>query len=116
MAQHIGLFYRDKRNSAVLANLLGKVKLLEVASDSGAALAGIRFVFTGGLDKLSRREAKQLAESLGAKVTSSVSRETGYVVVGTDPGSKYDKAIELGVEILTEQEFVQLMRERGAEV
>ncbi len=116
MAQHIGLFFLDKRNSAVLANLVGKVKLLEVAMDSGAALAGIRFVFTGGMDKLSRREAKQLAESLGAKVTSSVSRETGYVVVGTDPGSKYDKAIELGVEILTEQEFVQLMRQRGAEV
>jgi DNA ligase (NAD+) len=116
MAQHIGLFFLDKRNSAVLANLVGKVKLLEVATDSGAALAGLRFVFTGGLDTLSRREAKQLAESLGAKVTSSVSRETGYVVVGTDPGSKYDKAIELGVEILTEEEFVQLMRERGAEV
>ncbi len=116
MAQQIELFYRDKRNSAVLDNLVGKVKMVEVAADSGAALAGIRFVFTGGLGKLSRREAKQLAESLGAKVTSSVSQETGYVVVGTDPGSKYDKAIELGVETLNEQEFVQLMREHGAEV
>jgi DNA ligase (NAD+) len=116
MAQQIELFFLDKRNSAVLDKLVWKVRLSEVAADSGAALAGIKFVFTGSLDKLSRREATQLAESLGAKATSSVSTETGYVVVGADPGAKYDKAIELGVETLNEQEFVQLMREHGAEV
>jgi DNA ligase (NAD+) len=116
MAQQIELFFLDKRNRAVLDSLVEKVTLLEVLADAGAALAGIRFVFTGGLAVLSRRDAKQLAESLGAKVTSSVSRETSYVVVGTDPGSKYDKAIELGVDTLTEQEFVQLMREHGATV
>jgi len=116
MAQQIELFFLDKKNSAVLDNLVWKVRLSEVAADAGAVLAGIKFVFTGSLDKLSRREAKQLAESLGAKATSSVSRETGYVVVGADPGSKYDKAIELGVETLNEQEFMQLMREHGAEV
>jgi len=116
MAQQIELFFLNKRNSAALEDLVEKVTLLEVAADSGTALAGVKFVFTGGLEKLSRRDAKQLAESLGAKVISSVSRETGYVVVGADPGSKYEKAIELGVETLNESQFVQLMREHGAEV
>jgi DNA ligase (NAD+) len=116
MAQQIELFFLDTKNIAVLDNLVEKVTLLEVAAASGAALDGIKFVFTGGMEQLSRREAKQLVESLGAKVISSVSRETDYVVVGADPGSKYEKAIELGVETLNEEQFVQLMREYGADV
>ncbi|UCD24147.1 MAG: NAD-dependent DNA ligase LigA [Gemmatimonadota bacterium] len=115
MAQQIQQFFSDKRNLAILDRLVERVTLLEVTGDSGTGLADIKIVFTGGLESLSRREAKQLAESLGAKVTSSVSRETGYLVVGTDPGSKYDKAIELGVAVLNEQEFVRLMRDHGAE-
>jgi len=116
MAQQIELFFLDMKNIVVLDNLVEKVTLLEVAAASGAALDGIKFVFTGGMEQLSRREAKQLVESLGAKVISSVSRETDYVVVGADPGSKYEKAIELGVETLNEEQLVQLMREHGADV
>jgi DNA ligase (NAD+) len=116
MAQQIESFFLDKRNAVVLDSLVERVTLLEVTEGSGAGLADIKFVFTGGLESLTRREAKQLAESLGAKVTSSVSRETGYVVAGADPGSKYEKALELGVEILNEPEFLQLMRNHGAEV
>jgi DNA ligase (NAD+) len=78
----------------------------EVKSDK---LAGKSFVFTGGLASRSREEAGELVVQHGGKVSSSVSKKTDYVVVGTDPGSKYDKAKELGVTILTEGEFEKLV-------
>src|SRR5215470_9141222 len=72
-------------------------------------LAGKSFVFTGGLANRSREEAGALVGQHGGKVSGSVSKKTDYVVVGTDPGSKYDKAKELGVTILTEGEFEKLL-------
>ena len=72
-------------------------------------LAGKSFVFTGGLANRSREEAGELVQQHGGKVSGSVSRKTDYVVVGTDPGSKYDKAKELGVTVLTEGEFEKLL-------
>jgi len=70
---------------------------------------GKSFVFTGGLANRSREEAGEIVQQHGGKVSSSVSKKTDYVVVGTDPGSKYDKAKELGVTILTEAEFEKLL-------
>ena len=78
----------------------------EVKSDK---LAGKSFVFTGGLANRSREEAGELVQQHGGKVSGSVSKKTDYVVVGSDPGSKYDKAKELGVTILTEAEFEKLL-------
>jgi len=72
-------------------------------------LAGKSFVFTGSLANRSREEAGELVIQHGGKVSGSVSKKTDYVVVGTDPGSKYDKAKELGVTILTETEFEKLL-------
>jgi DNA ligase (NAD+) len=72
-------------------------------------LAGKSFVFTGGLVNRSREEAGELVQQHGGKVSGSVSKKTDYVVVGTDPGSKYDKAKELGVTVLTEGEFEKLL-------
>jgi len=74
-------------------------------------LAGKTFVFTGGLDRFTRDEAQRAVEIAGARVASSVSKKTSYVVVGRDPGSKLDQARTLGVMILTEQDFSALMRE-----
>jgi DNA ligase (NAD+) len=71
--------------------------------------AGKSFVFTGGLANRSREEAGEIVQQHGGKVSGSVSKKTDYVVVGTDPGSKYDKAKELGVTILTETEFEKLL-------
>jgi DNA ligase (NAD+) len=71
--------------------------------------AGKSFVFTGGLANRSREEAGEIVQQHGGKVSGSVSKKTDYVVVGTDPGSKHDKAKELGVTILTEQEFEKLL-------
>ncbi len=72
-------------------------------------LAGKSFVFTGGLANRSREEAGELVQQHGGNVSGSVSKKTDYVIVGTDPGSKYDKAKELGVTILTEREFEKLL-------
>src|SRR5208282_1868175 len=72
-------------------------------------LAGKSFVFTGGLANRSREEAGELVLQHGGKLSGSVSKKTDYVVVGTDPGSKYEKAKELGVAILTEREFEKLL-------
>jgi DNA ligase (NAD+) len=71
--------------------------------------AGKSFVFTGGLANRSREEAGEIVQQHGGKVSGSVSKKTDYVVVGTDPGSKYDKAKELGVTILSEAEFEKLL-------
>jgi DNA ligase (NAD+) len=70
--------------------------------------AGKSFVFTGTLANRTREEAEAIVVEHGGKVSSSVSKKTNYVVVGTDPGSKYDKAKELGVTILSEGEFEKL--------
>ena len=75
-------------------------------------LAGKSFVFTGGLANCSREEAGEIVKQHGGSVVSSVSKKTSYVVVGSDPGSKYDKAKELGVTILSETEFEKLIAGR----
>src|SRR6266567_895236 len=77
----------------------------QVKSDK---FAGKSFVFTGGLANRSREEAGELVQQHGGKVSGTVSKKTDYVVVGTDPGSKYEKAKELGVTILSENEFEKL--------
>jgi DNA ligase (NAD+) len=71
--------------------------------------AGKSFVFTGALERRSREEAGEIVQQHGGKLSGSVSKKTDYVVVGADPGSKYDKAKELGVTILTESEFEKLV-------
>jgi len=73
-------------------------------------LKGKTFVITGTLDSMSRDEAKKKIKEFGGKVTESVSKNTSYVVVGSDPGSKYDKAMKLGVPILDEKQFLELLK------
>lgn len=118
MAEQIEGFFRDDRNQTILDELLdGKVTLIEAKETAGrAALEGVKVVFTGGLDRLNRREAQELVESLGGRVTSSVSKETDYVVAGTDPGSKLERAQELGVRTMTEDEFLAFLRSKGVDV
>ncbi len=117
MAEQVVAFFGDERNAQILDGLLdGKLNVMESSGSAGGVLAGTRWVFTGELKALSRREAKNLVESLGGRVTSSVSKATAYVVVGSEPGSKYDKAVDLGIATLTENEFVEFLRERGVTV
>lgn len=81
----------------------------EVDGNNIEEVAGNKFVFTGTLDNLTRREAKDLVSNAGGRATSSVSKNTNYVVAGANPGSKLDKARELGINILSEEEFLQLL-------
>lgn len=67
-------------------------------------------VLTGSLNHLSREDAKQLLEAAGAKISSSVSKKTDYVIVGESPGSKYEKAMELGIKVLSEKEMLELLQ------
>ena len=71
-------------------------------------------MFTGGLDRFSRDEAKALVERLGGTVSSSVSKRTSFVVTGHDPGSKLEQAQKLGIAVLSEQDFSDLVKEENA--
>jgi len=110
-AQSIVLFFKEEKNRKLLEKLrklgvqMGKVE----EKKEGGPLAGNKFVFTGSLERYSRDEAKELVERLGARVVSSVSKKVDYVVVGEDPGSKYEKAKTLGVKTLNEEEFRELI-------
>jgi DNA ligase (NAD+) len=115
MAEQIAGFFQNVRNGKTLDDLLAKVTV-EDETPQGAALAGLKLVFTGSLQHFSRDEAKQLVEALGARATTSVSKGTSYVVYGEDPGSKLDKARDLGVSVLTEAEFLDLLKSKGVEV
>ena len=81
------------------------------AGPASTKFQGMQFVLTGGLAGLSRDQAKAAIESRGGRVTSSVSKKTSYVVAGTDPGSKRDKAEDLGVAILDEAQFLKLLED-----
>ena len=111
VAGSIREYFQNPRNRELLKKLKeAGVKELEPETPAVSPLAGKTFVFTGGLSRLSREEAKALVTARGGKVGSSVSAQTDYVVVGEDPGSKYAKARELGVTILDEAAFEDLMK------
>jgi DNA ligase (NAD+) len=80
----------------------------EVEELSDARFAGRSFVITGTLPTMSRKEAAQFVETRGGRISSSVSKSTDFVVVGDDPGSKFDKAKQLGVRVLNEDELRRL--------
>lgn len=104
-------FFSEQHNQDVLKDLRSLLDIGEfVAPDvSDSKVAGKTVVFTGSLVQFGRAEAKARAESLGAKVAGSVSKKTDYVIAGDDAGSKLTKAKELGVTILSEQEWIDLI-------
>lgn len=104
-------FFAEDHNRRVLDKLQAQITLipLEAVQSEGSPVAGKTVVFTGTLETLSRSEAKAKAESLGAKVAGSVSKKTDIVVVGADAGSKAKKAQDLGITMMTEQEWVALV-------
>jgi len=110
VAQHIATFFKQKDNVEVIKRLQkAGVNWEEHKTGSEQPLSGTTFVLTGTLDSMKRDEARDVLLSLGAKVTGSVSENTDFVICGTDPGSKADKAAELNVEILGEKEFLKLI-------
>ncbi|HPF77955.1 MAG TPA: NAD-dependent DNA ligase LigA [Alphaproteobacteria bacterium] len=104
-------FFAEDHNKAVLKDLEAQLEIQPYAlpSQSDSPVAGKVVVFTGTLSKITRAEAKAKAESLGAKVAGSVSKKTDYVIAGEDAGSKLKKATELGVAVLSEEEWLNLI-------
>ncbi len=117
VAESIHTFFDQRHNREVIDRLRkAGVQWQEHEPDvpgGGQPLAGRTFVLTGALESMTRDEARDALQALGAKVTGSVSKKTDYVVIGADPGSKADKAEALGVEMLDEDAFRMLLRENS---
>jgi DNA ligase (NAD+) len=114
VASSIRDFFASEPNQALITKLRDSgVRGLPPEAPAASPLAGKTFVFTGGLAHFSREEAKSQVAARGGKVTSSVSAKTDYVVAGADPGSKRAKAEELGVKILDEAGFADLLKRSG---
>ncbi len=120
IAASVESFFQEERNLQVLKQMqdLGvtveETECLAEESRPPLALAGKIFVLTGTLEVMTREDAKQRIESLGGRVTSSVSKQTDYVVTGKDPGSKLGKANSLGIQVLDEQAWGQFLAEVSA--
>jgi DNA ligase (NAD+) len=109
VAEAVYSWFRNADNKKLIRNLLKQVTIEEVKSTGGkAVLRGQTFVFTGTMPTLERTVAETMVRENGGEVSSSVSKKTSYVVAGENPGSKIDKARELGVKVIDEKEFIML--------
>ena len=112
MAESIITFFEQEQNRTVIGKMVrAGVNTIEsrVKVAGTGALAGKTFVLTGTLQAFTRESAKELIEGLGGKVSAAVSKSTDYVLVGENPGSKYEKAVKLGVKVIGEEEFRELV-------
>jgi DNA ligase (NAD+) len=111
VARHVHEFFRQPENARVIKLLRerGVHWPAESPKAEGLPLQGRTFVLTGSLEAMTRDEARERIEAAGGKVTGSVSAKTDYVVSGADPGSKLNKAEQLGVKIIDEAEFLQML-------
>ncbi len=114
IAESIIIFFSQSHNSAIIGKLqrAGITPVKTSIEGISNHLVGKTFVLTGTLDNYTRDEARTAIESLGGKVTSSVSKNTDFVIAGKEPGSKFEKAQSLGTRILNEDEFQDLLTEK----
>jgi DNA ligase (NAD+) len=107
-------WFSEKKNTELLDRLLAHLTIApssrKASTDKKALLRGKIFVFTGSLEKMTRDEGEEKVRTLGGKVAGSVSKKTSYVVAGSEAGSKLAKAQELGVAVLTEDEFLHIVQ------
>jgi len=117
VAQSLVIWFGDEQNKKMVADLLKQVKILSEkkapvfvsGANKNSAIVGKTFVFTGTMTSLDRDTAKDMIRALGGEVSSSVSKETDFVVAGESAGSKLEKAESLGVQILSEEEFLKMV-------
>jgi DNA ligase (NAD+) len=111
MAEDLITFFAEPHNMEEVEDLEAHLTIadFEAPTVSGSPVAGKTVVFTGSLERMTRNEAKARAEALGAKVAGSVSKKTDYVVIGADAGSKARKAEELGVKMLSEDDWLAMI-------
>ncbi|MGE3977262.1 MAG: NAD-dependent DNA ligase LigA [Nitrospira sp.] len=116
ISESLASYFQESSNRRVIDQLLALgfsiVGIPSPQSRAASPFSGKSFVFTGGLERLTRDEAEALVERLGATVSSTVSKKTGYVVAGTDPGSKLEQAQKLGVTVLDEKAFLDLLEQQ----
>jgi len=113
IAQSVFRFFRDKHNLEIIERLKSAGLNFDEKKENkniNINFYGKTFVLTGELNDFTREEAKSIIENLGGKVTSSVSKKTNYVLVGSNPGSKYEKALSLKIPLLTESEFKKMLK------
>ncbi|MGM0602204.1 MAG: NAD-dependent DNA ligase LigA [Bacillota bacterium] len=115
IADSIVSFFSERHNKDLITRLKQAGVRLKKNKNSkkDTYLEGLKFVFTGSLNDFTRSEVKDLVENAGGSASSSVSGKTDYLVAGENPGSKYDKAQELGVEILNEEEFKKMIENKS---
>jgi DNA ligase (NAD+) len=115
IAESVNAWFQDESNRRLIEKLRRAGVRLEAegAAAREGPLSGLSFVVTGTLSRWSRNEAEGLIKSLGGAAVSSVTKKTDYLVVGESPGSKLQKAQEYGTKLLSEEEFAELLQERG---
>jgi DNA ligase (NAD+) len=111
VAESIYQWFHDEKNIKFLEELEKEEVIVRIQKSKVGTqkLAGKTFVLTGVLENLNRNEAKERIRELGGDVSESVSKKTNYLVVGSEPGSKYEKAKALGVKIINEKEFLEII-------
>ncbi|MBU4480156.1 NAD-dependent DNA ligase LigA [Patescibacteria group bacterium] len=111
VAKSVYDWFRNKNNQHLIEKLLQQIKIKKsgLPTPHKLKLKGKKFVLTGTMEAMGRDEAKNKIRALGGEISSSVSKAVDFVVAGENPGSKYDKAVELGVKVLSEEEFLKLI-------
>ncbi|GAB5465499.1 MAG: NAD-dependent DNA ligase LigA [Candidatus Kapaibacteriales bacterium] len=113
MAESVVSWFQDDSNKKLIEDFKNHELTLaskeESSNKEGSIISGKSFVFTGELESMKRSEAAALAEKYGGRESKSISNKTDYVIVGVNPGSKYEKALKLGVNILDENQFLDLI-------
>ena len=111
IAQSVVHFFEQEPNRELVSKMLASGIEIQYGEKTKISdkFAGQSFVFTGALQNMTRDQAQELVQNHGGRATTSVTKKTSYLVVGKDPGSKYDKAVSLGIEVLTEEEFQKLV-------
>jgi len=111
VAESVQNYFKDSENKEMLERLLTHVKIEKIQPKKGSSiLKGKTFVLTGTLPNLSRDEVKKMIKELGGTVTSSVSKNTDYILLGDNPGSKYDEGQKLGIQMISEEEFLTFFK------
>jgi DNA ligase (NAD+) len=110
VAESVHDWFRDETKAGILDRLLSHLTIVQDEVPQSGKLAGKTFVLTGTLQSMSREEAEAKIRALGGTAGSSVSKKTSYVIAGENAGSKLDKARELSVEVLSENDFIKMVR------
>ena len=110
-SKNISLFFKDKKNIDIIEKILKSGVKINYPKNlnSNSKISGLNFVITGSFDAVSREEIKDIIRENGGNISSTVSKKTNYLVLGSNPGSKYEKAIKMGIKNISFKEFKKLI-------